>query len=332
MITEYVSTEGPSQDQWQLATYHYTASQKKHPVILIHGFGTNRFDVDFPEKRYSLAKYLHAQGYDTWVIELRGTGQSRRTSLLGQIQSKLCYNWTFDDHIFKDIPVLVKWIQKKTGQKKLHWIGHSLGGTVVYASIETLGNEVCASAVTLGSAMNSTAKIGLIHLLLKIDPLVKKLPLIPLKTLARTLAPAGRWMAPLEDNFFYAIDNVDMKIIEVALRQAVENVSPALFLQLHDWYRNNHFRAHDRNFSYRDHLKKIKAPFLVCAGSVDGLTGYPDVYFGFKNISSKKKKFLLFGKEKGCRTEYGHLDLVLGKNAPREVFPQVLNWLDQNDS
>ena len=317
---EFVSTP----DQWKLALYHYpNRSSKKHPVLLVHGLGTNRFDVDFPMRHLSLARYLHNHGYDTWVVELRGAGKSHKKGIFP--------NWDFDDYITQDLPALVAHIQKVTRKKSLHWVGHSLGGTLIYAALETMGQSVCASAATLGSAMSATTKHGLIKLLLKVDPIVARLPHVPLKNLARIGVPLSRWIAPIEDNFFYVIDNLDMETITTALRIAVENVSTPLFLQLHDWYKNNHFRSRDGSFSYRDNLKKIKSPLLVCAGSMDGLTAYPDVHFAYRMIGSQDKKFRVFGREHGCRTEYGHLDLILGKNAPREVFPAVAEWFDRHD-
>lgn len=318
-------------DGWQLAAYRYPNRSKGYPVLLVHGLGTNRFDVDFPDSRYSIAKFLHKRGFDVWIVELRGTGQSHKPGLITRTLSRYLTDWTFDDFVFKDLPAVVDYIRKKTGRKKLHWVGHSLGGTLIYAAIETMGNAVCASGVTLGAAMSATAKIGLIKFLLKIDPLAERMPFLPTRHLARMAAPMARWLAPMEDNFFYAIDNVEMQMIETALKVAVENVSSPLFLQLHDWYKNNHFRALDRPFSYRDNLKMIKAPFLVCAGSVDGLTGYPDVHFAFRRIGSRKKRFRVFSRESGCRTEYGHLDLVMGKNARREVFPVIADWLKKHD-
>lgn len=318
-------------DGWQLAVYRYAKRSKFHPVLLVHGLGTNRFDVDFPDPYYSLAKYLHRSGFDTWVVELRGAGRSRKKSWMANAMTALKTDWDFDDYVFKDFPAIVQHIRKKTGHKKLHWAGHSLGGTLVYAAVETLGNEVCASGVTLGAAMSASAKIGLIKFLLKVDPIVKRMPCIPLKTLAQTSGAFTRWVAPLEDNFFYAADNIDLAVMETGLKVAVENVSTPLFLQMHDWYRHNHFRAKSRDFSYRNHLKDITAPFLVCAGSVDGLTGYPDVHLAYREISSKEKSFRLFSRETGCRTEYGHMDLVLGRNAPREVFPAIAEWMKKNN-
>src|SRR5438270_12696196 len=42
-------------------------------VVLAHGLGANRFDLDFDEQ-YSLARFLARRGFDAWVLELRGRG------------------------------------------------------------------------------------------------------------------------------------------------------------------------------------------------------------------------------------------------------------------
>ncbi len=112
-------------DGWQLATYRYRPSvlRRQHPALLVHGFGTNRFDIDFPEARLSLAKYLYHQGYDTWVVELRGTGLSRRKSFLGKMMSRLYSSWNFDDLVYKDFPAVVSHIQKKTKKKSSIGLG-----------------------------------------------------------------------------------------------------------------------------------------------------------------------------------------------------------------
>jgi len=326
-LLSYIATE----DGWNLAAYRYKSNARRYPVLLVHGFGTNRFDVDFPNERYSLAKYLHRRGFDVWIVEFRGTGKSHKPGALAKHTSKVFTDWTFDDFIFKDLPAVTRHIQTITRRRKFHWVGHSLGGTVVYGAIEALGNGVCASGVTLGAAMSASSKGGFIRFLLKIDPLVKRLPVLPLKSLAALGSRLVRYLGPLEDNFLYSMDNVDPKVLQEILKIATENLSPRLFLQLHGWYKNNHFRSLDGHFSYRDRLKTIRAPFLVCAGSVDRLTGYPDVHLAYREISSKRKRFHVFSRETGCKTEYGHMDLVLGKNSRREVYPVVADWIERHD-
>src|SRR5262245_52793870 len=81
-------------DGWNLAVYRYRHRSKSHPVLLVHGLGTNRFDVDFPDPRYSLAKYLHRRGFDTWIVELRGAGSSRKKKWASQAMTYLKSDWT----------------------------------------------------------------------------------------------------------------------------------------------------------------------------------------------------------------------------------------------
>lgn len=319
-------------DGWRLAAYRYPRKTVRHPVILVHGLGANRFDMDFPDPRLSIAKYLYRKGFDVWVLELRGAGKSQPLSLYERVRVMIRPAWTFDDHVFRDIPAFLEHIKKETGKKSFHWIGHSLGGGIIYAVVQTLGNKICQSAVTMGSAMNSNAKPGFARLLIKIeDRILKWVPLIPGKYLAKIGHPALSLMAPLLDNFYYSLENMDKRTLRMAIKVIVENISIPLFLQLHRWYQENHFSSMDGRFSYHKHLQAIKAPWLVIAGSVDGLTPLPDVYYGYNEVSSRKKKFIVFGKEFGYKADYGHLDLVLGKSAPREVYPVILDWLYEHD-
>ena len=318
-------------DDWRLACYRYPRRTNRAPVLLIHGLGTNRYDMDFPDSRLSLAKYLHRRGYDVWVLELRGAGKSQPLSLWRRIGGAIRPTWTFDDHVFGDIPCFLKHIHAETGRRAFHWVGHSLGGSLIYAAVQTLGNRVCKSAVTIASAMNSKAKPGFARLLIRIeDKLLQWVPLIPGKYLSSCSYPAVGLIAPILDNFYYSLDNIERKTLRKASQVAVENISVPLFLQLHRWYRENDFSSLERHVSYHS-LQDIKAPWLVLAGSVDGMAPLPDVYFGFDQIQSKQKKFIVFGKEFGHKADYGHLDLVLGRYAPMEVYPQIAGWLNEHD-
>src|SRR5205823_10342099 len=69
-----------TEDGWELPMGRYLPRGRravKEPVILCHGMGANRFNLDFNET-YSVARYLANHGYETFVIELRGSGLARR--------------------------------------------------------------------------------------------------------------------------------------------------------------------------------------------------------------------------------------------------------------
>ena len=68
-----------TRDGWRITLHHRPPRPGAHgsPVILCHGMGSNRFNMDGPG-RASLARHLNAAGYDVWGLELRGAGRSRR--------------------------------------------------------------------------------------------------------------------------------------------------------------------------------------------------------------------------------------------------------------
>ncbi|XP_009357248.2 uncharacterized protein LOC103947980 [Pyrus x bretschneideri] len=82
----YVSV--PNSD-WKLALWRYhpcpKAPQRKHPLLLLSGVGTNAIGYDLsPES--SFARYMSRQGFETWVLEVRGAGLSVQESDRKEIQ------------------------------------------------------------------------------------------------------------------------------------------------------------------------------------------------------------------------------------------------------
>ncbi|CAN0877009.1 hypothetical protein LINGRAHAP2_LOCUS11620 [Linum grandiflorum] len=64
---------------WKLALWRYlpssSATRRKHPLLLLSGIATNAVGFDLsPES--SFARSMSAEGFDTWVLELRGAGLS----------------------------------------------------------------------------------------------------------------------------------------------------------------------------------------------------------------------------------------------------------------
>ena len=44
-----------------------------------------------------------------------------------------------------------------------------------------------------------------------------------------------------------------------------------------------------------------------------------------------KADCVIMGKESGCLDDYGHVDLLVGIPARNEIFPKILDWLEQHD-
>lgn len=76
----YVSVKN---SDWRLALWRYHPSphaiKRKHPLLLLSGVGTNAIGYDLsPES--SFARYMCEQGFDTWILEVRGAGLSMKAT------------------------------------------------------------------------------------------------------------------------------------------------------------------------------------------------------------------------------------------------------------
>ncbi|XP_010906980.1 uncharacterized protein [Elaeis guineensis] len=69
--------------EWRLALWRYTPSpeapSRNHPLMLLSGVGTNAIGFDL-SPGVSFARHMASQGFDTWIVEVRGAGLSTRVT------------------------------------------------------------------------------------------------------------------------------------------------------------------------------------------------------------------------------------------------------------
>jgi len=123
-------------------------------------------------------------------------------------------------------------------------------------------------------------------------------------------------------------DNVDDETVPEIFDKLVANESPSITLQFSDWVRSGEFRSADHTFSYSARLGRVKLPCMfVCV--VDDMMA-PPTYTRrqIKRLGTKQVRLLILSRDNGFSSDYGHGDLIIGTNAPREVYPLVIDWLD----
>ncbi|XP_057530136.1 uncharacterized protein LOC130808696 isoform X2 [Amaranthus tricolor] len=74
---------------WRLALWRYHPDSqtrtRNHPLLLLSGVGTNAIGYDLsPES--SFARYMSGQGFDTWILEVRGAGLSTHSTYSKDIE------------------------------------------------------------------------------------------------------------------------------------------------------------------------------------------------------------------------------------------------------
>lgn len=318
---EYVTT----QDGWKIALHRHRGTKRRFPVLLVHGLASNYRNMDFPVKDLSVARYLAKQGYDCWIVDLRGSGLSKKNFFRA-------YKWYFDDFVFQDLPAAVEKVLEVTGAPKLHWIGHSLGGLLAYPFAQCFPRKnILKSLTTIAAPVTTASRPGYFKHTYRIDSLLRFIPVVPYRTLSKVAKIFANYVLGRDDHYLFAKENMTREIFTQILTHAVESVPSSLILQIHSWLRHNHFVSKDGKINFMGNLEEITCPILMIAGSVDSFTTMADIRLAFRKIPNAKKELLIFGKDRGHQTEYGHVDLILGKNAPKEVYPHILRWLEEHD-
>ena len=298
-------------DGWELDLRRYPNDGP--PVILVHGMGANHYNWDFRDN-VSFAYYLHQRGWDVWVPELRGDVGARPPAGVAE------HEYTFDDHALYDIPAATSAVLAATGRERLYWVGHSMGGMLLYTSL-ALFPERFAAAVSIGAPANFEELRG-VH------------------RLART----GGWLVPkegqLRNHAFYRVvrifgkrnpmyaflankDNLDWPTTRGLAQTALEDMSRPTVRQVHTWLRGGELTDVAGVPWVRPPTEQV--PLLVLAGSADRIALPSNVEAACEIYTDCE--FRLLGTEMGLSTDYGHIDTVVGVSARDEVYPIIHQFL-----
>ena len=298
--------------------------RRRFPVILSHGLFVNSLFFDLDEDQ-SLARFLAKEGFDVWNLSLRGTGRSLNP-LKGGSKS-----WTLDDMIDRDIPAVVRYVQKESGSSKVVWLGYEMGGLLLYGYVEKKGDSGLAALVTIGTPVTfNHPQQEPIKRLLKLEgsPTLKKLFLsLNSSFFARVLIP----FVPKIETIFYNPENIDDEVKAKFLEDALAEINPGVLDHLLLMIKRGEFISAQGDFSYRKNLARIQLPSLLIGGAGDMLAPPEAIRVVHRAISSVDRTLRIFGPGSKDSTNYGHIDLILGKRGREEVFPVIGRWLKQRD-
>jgi len=319
---------GETKDGRKIHIMFFKGEEKKKrnfPVILCHGLGAQGRYWYFDDE-LSWPKKLNDEGFDVFVPDLRGVGKTGGP-----------YDFSFEDYIY-DVEAILEKVLKVEGVDKAHWVGHSMGGMVIYLSVSR--NPQIQKKLKSFTAISSPYTIWGPWELWKIthknyenlSQFFKKVDSIPFSTFSYSFSIFGDIIYPILkitkliylENFVWNLDNVPRDIRKKAMRYATGPVSTRVL----EKFSKVLLGYEDFNFSF----EKFKVPALFIVGTKDYLASPPTVKLAYSKASSENKKFILAGVGEGFQTDYGHVDITASKLATEEIFSQVLNFIKENDS
>ncbi len=291
------------------------------PVLVVHGVAMNHRNLDTDEN-LSLPRHLHRLGRDVWLLRMRCgrhdlSRQERRTA---SFQALASY----------DVPLAVREVLRRTGADQLDYIGFSMGGILLYA---TLGRSVPEALVRRAVVMGSPGRIGVLipgfRWLLRLP--AAWMPRIPFHTLSRLAAFASEWVpTPIQHNLCNPHNCVPGSLRLTSV-DAVQSVPGPL---AHDFvrfaYTDQKVRLSDGR-DILDGLAHIRVPVRFFAGARDRL-GPPRSLeaacraWGAQEVNIDKQLTIL-GVVHGYSADYGHADLAIGRQVAQEVFEPISQFL-----
>lgn len=307
------------------------------PVLLVHGAGV-RANIFRAPVETTVVDALLAEGHDVWMENWRASIDFPPNQ------------WTLDRAAVYDHPLAVRTVLERTGSQRLKAVIHCQGSTsFMMSAMAGLLPEVTTivtNAVSLHPVLPPLAR-------LKIEAFHR-----PVKALTRYLDPG--WGIEAPDVVASAIvawvlathhecDNNVCRMASFTFGAAKPTLwsHPYLNDATHDWVKEE-FGAVPLTF-FDQMCRCVRAGQMV---SVDGLPQLPQrfadeaprtsarVVFiaGERNrcfaAESQRRTYRFFERHAPGRHElhvfpgYGHLDIFMGKDAARDVFPVICRALD----
>lgn len=127
---EYRDPESPAAG-WRLT--RYGGNEGRQPIVLIHGLGASGANYTLAAIRNNLARHLHDNGRDVWVLDLRSSiaNECWRTS-------KEAATATVDDVAARDIGPAIRFVHQRTS-RPVDVFAHCMGA--VMFTLAALGDE-----------------------------------------------------------------------------------------------------------------------------------------------------------------------------------------------
>lgn len=152
LVINPVRENAISRDGLRLAIKHYPRPGAQ-PLLLVHGLAQNDRGWDSPVKRYNFARFMHSQGFDVWIGNLRGAGTAGFRSEMPEGP----HHWNIDDYAVNDLPGLINTVTQATGHKPF-LIVHSLGAWAGEGYLAGIGYD--RNGHVIAHELSATARQG----------------------------------------------------------------------------------------------------------------------------------------------------------------------------
>jgi pimeloyl-ACP methyl ester carboxylesterase len=321
-------------------------------VILQHGLLDGGFTFLILAED-SLPKKLCDEGYVVYLPYIRGTQFSRSHLDYDSGLTSKYWDFSFDHMAAYDVPANINFVKNRDGVEKVYYIGHSQGTLtffLAYMNNPEFMEKNIAKFIALGTVPNVN---NAPHFLIKLFDKSKILNLIPVKNFLTLPKEVGQVFVPLCTSKAKVLCNSILSLAFSGTHETgridYDRLGKNIFLyepggtslqNMKHWiqiYKAKRAQKYDyglvENLKHYGQttppvydLKKMKGysiPSLMTISDADPFANPQDTLDFVDNIENKKVVNIL------SLTNYNHIDYFWADSAVQEIFPKVMNFLDE---
>ncbi len=281
-------------DNGKLHLQRFYQNPEGTPVFLLHGTIENG-TIFYSKNKKGLAPYLAKQGFDVYVGDLRGRGQSTP-----HLNCHAKYGQT--EAITEDIPAFINKIIEIRGESKQHWLAHSWGGVLLssYFARFPQHRHLVSSMVYFASkrriSVFNKERFFYIDIMWQF--------VCPILAAIYGYLPAKKFSIGADDES------------KTSLAQSIAWINSKTWI--------------DRDgFNYGEAIRHSGLPPIwYLTGINDKCLGHPrDVHDFMRESGDKNAKFTLLAKKEGNLHNYDHINILTHRDCEKDHFPLVSEWL-----
>ncbi|XP_051927682.1 gastric triacylglycerol lipase [Hippocampus zosterae] len=315
-------------------------------VFLQHGLlaaGSN-WITNPPESALGFA--LADAGYDVWLGNSRGNTWSRKHRTLTPDHDDF-WKFSHDEMALLDLPAVLGYVLKVTGQEQITYVGHSQGTTIAFMAFSTLPHLAAKIKLFVGLGPVATvafptspmSKLAILPEFLVWD-LFGRREFLPQSHMIEWFAEhicAKRLLDELCGNIFFVLCGYDRLNLNVSRTAVYTTHCPAgtsVQNMLHwaqavtsgklsafDFGAAGNMKHYNQTTPPRYQVRDVKVPTAIFSGGRDTLADPKDVALLLTQLSN-----LVYEQH---IPHWDHLDFIWGLDAPKLMFPAILKLLQQ---
>ena len=338
-----------TEDGLGLTLHRFRRGESGDAVMIAHGLTTS-MDMFIMPEHYNLVSYLLDHGYgDVWCLDYRMSNRHP--------YNMTRHDWTMDDVALYDFPAALDVMRQHVGGSRIHVIAHCLGSVSFMMSlfgkqVEGLTSAI-VNSVALTPRIRTWSRIKLttapffVEYVLQMPYLSPRWPREKGFTLAKLVSklvsahhrecdvPECHMLSMMWGTGFPALYHHD-NLHDVTHRRGGDLYGPTSM----NYYRhvakmvnagskpikyNPKNKSHDRlPNNYFEYASEIETPCLL-------ITGEKNHIFTDSNVVCHQE---LEKRAPGRHAlhvfpGYGHQDVFMGKNNHEDIFPRLVQWLDE---